>query len=72
MAILKNQVYKTQTGKLLKVVEVRESGSHHFIEIDTDGNELLEKRNSFGHVVHRTKIVYSEETIQSFKLWKSN
>lgn len=72
MAILKNQVYKTKTEKLLKVVEVRDSGSHHFQEVDTNGNEVQEARNSFGHVVRRTKLVYSEETIQSFKLWKSN
>lgn len=70
MAVLKNQVYKTKSGKLLQVVEVRESGFHHFIEIDKDGNIVPEKRNSFGHVVHRSYLVYSQETIQSFKKQK--
>lgn len=72
MAILKNQVYKTKTGKLLKVVKVTESGFHHLREVDINGDDVKDKRNSFGHVVHRANLVYSEETIQSFKLWKSN
>lgn len=71
MAVEKNQVYKTPSGKLLQVVEVRESGLHHFIQIDENGDPVIEKRNSFGHVVHRAYLVYSEETIQSFKKLKS-
>lgn len=65
-----NQIYKTKSGKLLRVVEVRDSGFHHFKEIDKDGNAVLEKRNTFGHVVLRSHLVYSEETIHSFKKQK--
>lgn len=72
MAILKNQVYTTKEGKLLKVVKVTESGFHHLREVDVNGDEVNDKRNSFGHVVHRANLVYSEETIKSFKLWKSS
>ena len=71
MAIEKNQIYKTPSGKLLKLTEVRESGFHHLKEIDTDGNPVEEKRNRSGHVVYRTYFVYSEETIHSFKKQKS-
>lgn len=67
MAISIDQIYQTPSGKLLKVVAVKESGCHHFVEIDKKGKPKIEKRNSFGHVVRRPKVVYSEETIQSFK-----
>lgn len=71
MAVEKNQVYKTPSGKLLQVIEVRDSGFHHFKEIDKEGNTILEKRNTFGHVVHRSRLVYSEEIIHSFKKQKA-
>lgn len=64
--VLKN-IYKTPSGKLLQVSEVRESGFHHLKEIDKDGNPVQERRNRAGHVVYRTYFVYSEETIKSFK-----
>ena len=49
MEIKKNEVYKTQSGKFLQVVEVRESGLHHFIEIEDNVNRkpIPEQRNSF-------------------------
>jgi hypothetical protein len=68
--VLKNEIYKTKSGKLLQVSAVRESGFHHFKEIDKEGNPVSDKRNSFGHVVHRTDLVYSEEIIKSFKKQK--
>ncbi|MES2796704.1 MAG: hypothetical protein V4683_12100 [Bacteroidota bacterium] len=71
MAIEKNQIYKTPSGKLLQLTEVRDSGFHHLKEIDKDGNPVEEKRNRSGHVVYRTYFVYSEETIHSFKKQKS-
>lgn len=71
MAIEKNQIFSTPSGRLLQVVEVRESGFHHLKEIDHAGNPVPEKRNTFGHVVHRAHLVYSEETIHSFKKLKS-
>jgi hypothetical protein len=71
MAIEKNQIYQTPSGKFLKVSEIKESGFHHFKEIDKEGNHIEEKRNTFGVVVHRTDLVYSEETIRSFKKQKS-
>jgi hypothetical protein len=67
MAVIINQVYKTQSGRLLKVVSVKESGCHHFVEIDKKGKRVVEKRNNSGQVVHRTSVVYSEETISSFE-----
>lgn len=72
MEVKKNEVYKTQSGKFLQVVEVRESGLHHFIEIEDNVNRkpIPEQRNSFGHVIKRNKLVYSEETIASFKKLK--
>ena len=71
MAIEKNQIYKTPSGKLLKLTEVRESGFHHLKEIDKEGNPVEEKRNRSGHVVYRTYFVYSEEIIHSLKKQKS-
>jgi hypothetical protein len=71
MAVEKNQVYKTPSGRLLQVIEIRESGFHHFKEIDKHGNTIQDKRNTFGHVVHRSHLVYSEETIHSFKKQKA-
>lgn len=70
MAIEKNQIYKTPSGKLLQVAQVMESGFHHFKEVDKEGNRIYDKRNSFGHVVHRSNLVYSEEIIHSFKKQK--
>lgn len=70
MAIEKNQIYKTASGRLLQVSAVRESGFHHFKEIDKEGNHIKEKRNTFGVVVHRSDLIYSEETIKSFKKQK--
>lgn len=67
MAIEKNQIYKTPSGKLLQVTMLCESGFHHLKEVDTSGNRVEEKRNRSGHVVYRTEFVYSEETIHSFK-----
>lgn len=46
MAILKNQVYTTKEGKLLKVVKVTESGFHHLREVDINGDDVKDKRNS--------------------------
>jgi hypothetical protein len=71
MAIEKNQVFKTVSGKLLQVIEIKESGFHHLKEIDLDGNPVKERRNGSGHVVYRTYFVYSEEIIHSFKKQKS-
>ena len=71
MAIEKNNTYKTPSGKLLQVVDLKESGFHHLKEIDKDGNPVQEIRNRSGHVVYRTYFVYSEETIHSFKKQKS-
>lgn len=71
MEVSKNQIYKTPSGRLLKVVAVKESGCHHLIEIDKSGNPKAEVRNLSNHVVRRNRLVYSEETIQSFKLCKS-
>jgi hypothetical protein len=73
MAVELNQVYKTKTGKFLQVVFVADSGLHHFIEVSDNANRVPvpEKRNSSGHVTHRVKLVYSEETIASFRKMKS-
>lgn len=71
MAIEKNQIYKTASGKLLQVVDLKESTFHHLKEIDKEGNAVEERRNRSGHVVYRTYFVYSEETIHSFKKQKS-
>lgn len=71
MAIEKNQIYKTPSGRLLQVLYLKDSGFHHLKEIDTDGNPVEEIRNRSGHVVYRTNFVYSEETIHSFKKQKS-
>lgn len=71
MAIEKNQIFKTPSGKLVKVVELKESGFHHLKEIDKEGNPVQEIRNRAGHVVYRTSFVYSEETIHSFKKQKA-
>lgn len=67
MAIQINQVYKTSSGKLLKVKTIRESGIHTFIQIDENGNVIEDRKNSFGHVVDRSERLCSEETIRSFK-----
>lgn len=40
MAIEKNQIYKTPSGRLLQVVYLKDSGFHHLKEIDTDGNPV--------------------------------
>jgi hypothetical protein len=71
MAIEKNNTYKTPSGKLLQVVDLKESGFHHLKEIDKEGNPVEERRNRSGHVVYRTYFVYSEETIHSFKKQKA-
>jgi hypothetical protein len=66
------QVYKTPSGKFLQVLFVKESGLHHFIEIQDNLNRIPvpEQRNKFGHVTRRTNLVYSEETISTFKKLK--
>lgn len=73
MAIELNQIYKTKTGKFLKVVAVKESGLHHFIEVSDNINKIpvTEQRNNFGHVTRRVNLVYSEETISTFKKMKA-
>lgn len=72
MEIKKNEVFKTPSGKFLQVTETRESGLHHFIEIEDNVNRvpIPELRNSFGHVIRRNKLVYSEEVISTFKKLK--
>jgi hypothetical protein len=69
--VLKDSIYKTPSGKLLQVVEVKDSGFHHLMKIDKEGNPIQEIRNRSGHVVYRTYFVYSEETINSFKKQRS-
>lgn len=73
MAVQINQVYKTPSGKFLKVVLTTEAKFHHFIEVEDNVNRLPvpEKRNGFGHVTRRVNPVYSEETISTFKKMKS-
>lgn len=73
MAIEIKDVYKTPSGKFLQVVQIKESGFHHFIEITDNVNRIPvpELRNKFGHVTRRVKLVYSEETISTFKKLKS-
>lgn len=67
------QVYKTPTGNFLQLVAIKESGSHHFIEVTDNVNRfpVLEKRNKAGHVTKRVKLVYTEETIATFKKLKA-
>ncbi len=67
------QVYKTPSGKFLQVVFVKESGLHHFVEIQDNVNRIPvpETRNKFGHVTRRVNLVYSEEIISTFKKLKS-
>ena len=67
-----NQVYKTPSGKFLKVVKVNESGSHNLIEINDNVNRIPvpEGRNKSGHVTRRVNLVYSEEVISTFKMLK--
>lgn len=69
MAIEVNQVYKTQNGKFLKVVAVKDSGFHHFQEVSDNVKQtpILERRNKLGHVTHRVKLVYGEEVISTFR-----
>lgn len=73
MSIEIKQVYKTPSGKFLQVVLIKESGFHHLIEITDNVNRIPvpELRNKFGHVTRRVKLVYSEETISTFKKLKS-
>jgi hypothetical protein len=73
MSVEVNQVYKTQSGKFLQVSAVKESGLHHFIEIEDNVNRVPvpEVRNMSGHVTRRVKLVYSEEIISTFKKMKA-
>jgi len=73
MAVEKNQVYKTPSGKFLQVTLTSETGFHHFMEVSDNINRIPvpEKRNGFGHVTRRVNPVYSEETISTFKKMKS-
>lgn len=73
MDIKKGDVYKTSDNTFLQVVSVHESKSHHFIEVKDNVNRtpVPELRNRSGHVTHRVNLVYSEETIATFKKMKS-
>lgn len=73
MAVEINQVYKTITGLFIKLVAVKESGFHHFIEVKDNVNQVPvpEKRNRSGHVTRRVDLVYSEEVIATFKKMKA-
>lgn len=73
MAVNLKEVYRTHSGKFLKVVLIRQSGLHHFIEVSDNVKKtpIPEKRNFAGHVVHRVNLVYSEETILTFKKMKA-
>lgn len=73
MDVKKNQIYKTKTGKFLKVVLVTDSKFHHFIEVVDNINQtpLKEIRNNAGHVTRRVKLEYSEEIISTFKKMKA-
>lgn len=69
MAIEINQVYKTENGRFLKVIAVKDSGFHHFQEVSDNVKQIpiKEVRNKMGHVLRRAKIIYGEETIATFK-----
>ncbi|MFT5254429.1 MAG: hypothetical protein ACI87N_003499 [Flavobacteriales bacterium] len=73
MAVEINQVYKTSTGLFIRVVSVKESGFHHFIEVRDNVNQVPvpEIRNRSGHVTHRVNLVYSEEVISTFAKMKA-
>ena len=64
-----NQLYMTKSGKVLMVKSVNESGSHNLIEVvsQTDKTHVAEVKNKYGLVTRRTNLVYTEETISSFK-----
>lgn len=67
MEIKKKQTFKTSAGILLRVKTVRESGMHTLESIDKNGKVIPERRNTRGHVIQRNELLYSEETIRSFK-----
>lgn len=73
MSVELKQVYKTPSGKFLQVIQVNECGTHILIEIEDNVNRkpLPERRNRAGHVTRRVKLLYSEETISTFKKMKS-
>jgi len=73
MAIELHQVYKTQSGKFLQVVQINESGSHFLIEVNDNVNRVpvKESRNRSGHVTRRVNHIYSEEIIFTFKKMKA-
>lgn len=73
MAIELHQVYKTHSGRFLQVVQVNESGSHNLIEVSDNVNKIPvpESRNRSGHVTRRVNLIYSEETIYTFKKMQS-
>lgn len=72
MAIKLGDVYKTPSDKFIKVTELKETGLHHFIEVmdNVKKKPIKEVRNKFGMITRRVKLVYSEETISTFKKLK--
>lgn len=71
MAVEKDQVYKTNEGRFLKVKTIRESGIHTLTTIDKEGNSIPDRRNSSGHIVDRSDRFCSDETIRTFKKIKN-
>jgi len=69
MAIKINDVYKTPSGRFLQAKLISETGCHHFIEVQDNLNRIPvpEQKDKFGRVIRRTSLVYSEETIATFK-----
>jgi hypothetical protein len=67
MKILKNEVYETQDGLLLKVQKVNDCGTHIFKLVDEKGKDIKERRNHRGHVTLRATRVCTNETVLTFK-----
>lgn len=73
MSVELNQVYRTPSGKFLQLIQINDCGTHIMIEIEDNVNRkpIPEKRNRAGYVTRRVKLLYSEETISTFKKMKS-
>jgi hypothetical protein len=69
MSVELNQLYMTKSGKVLMVKSVNESGSHNLVEVVSQKDRTLvaEIKNKYGLVTRRTNLIYTEETISSFK-----
>lgn len=67
MKIELNDKFKTESGNILEVAEIKENGLFVMQLVDEVGNPIPEVKNSYNHVVLRSKPQYTRETIETFK-----